>query len=567
MLILFTFLSFLCLISCLGFGFLFCEVNKINHFNKNTGLVGILGLFLLSLIASITHLFLPHGYTHNIILLFLGIISFIFFKKKSEYNFYKIISFIFLLLFIGLLISKNNEDFGYYHLTNSLQFTQHKLQFGLGNLSHGFKHITSLFLTNSIFYFPITEYYLFNITNYLFLVFFITFLIYEIFKNKIINNFSKNLILIVLILFLIKFTRLSEYGTDIAGQILIFISIIISSELYFNKSIKENLKKEIYYINVIIIIFAITTKVVFLIYFLIPLLIFLETRNKKKYFDYIFKIKNLLFIIVPIALLILFNFSSTGCLLYPMKFTCFSNTFDWALSQNTVNAMSNHYELWAKAGKGPTYQVENPEIYLNNFNWLPHWVSNYFFTKVSDFIGVTFITIFFYYIINFNKIKKISKLPIITFSKFFKFYFTFIIIYLFWFLNFPTLRYAGYVIFFLVLSLPFVFYINNKISLSIKNDRKNIYIIIFLCFFIFMSKNVVRINKEFNIPETNHHNFKNFPFFWIDNVNYNKITRDELSVYMVKDGKMCWNTPPTCVRNENFIMKKKYNYKFYYDDQ
>ena len=49
--------------------------------------------------------------------------------------------------------------------------------------------------------------------------------------------------------------------------------------------------------------------------------------------------------------------------------------------------------------------------------------------------------------------------------------------------------------------------------------------------------------------------------------NYNKITRDGLSVYMVKDGKMCWNTPPTCVRNENFIMKKKYNYKFYYDDQ
>ena len=50
-------------------------------------------------------------------------------------------------------------------------------------------------------------------------------------------------------------------------------------------------------------------------------------------------------------------------------------------------------------------------------------------------------------------------------------------------------------------------------------------------------------------------------------VNYNKIERDDLSVYMVKDGKMCWNTPPTCVRNENFIMKKKYNYKFYYDDQ
>ena len=75
------------------------------------------------------------------------------------------------------------------------------------------------------------------------------------------------------------------------------------------------------------------------------------------------------------------------------------------------------------------------------------------------------------------------------------------------------------------------------------------------------------MNKEFKIPEINHHNFKNFPFFWVDKVNYNKIVRDDLSVYMVKDGKMCWNTPPTCVRNENFIMKKKYGYKFYFDNQ
>ena len=567
MLIIFTLLSFLCLISCLGFGFIFCKVNNINHINRNIGLVGILGLFLLSIIASITHLFISHGFTHNIILLFIGIIAFIFLKKKNEYNFYKIISLIFLLLFIGILISKNNEDFGYYHLTNSLQFTQHKLQFGLGNLGHGYKHITSLFLINSIFYLPITEHYLFNITNYLFLVFFITFLIYEIFKNKIILNFSKNLVLIILILFLIKFTRLAEYGTDIAGQILIFISIIISSELYFNKSIRESLKKEIFYINLIILIFAITTKVVFLIYFLIPVLVFLETKDKKKYINYILKIKNLLFLVIPLILLILFNFSSTGCLLYPVNFTCFSNSFGWALNENTVVALSNHYELWSKAGRGPTYKVDNPEIYLNNLNWFSHWISNYFFTKVTDFIGVTFISLFFYYIFNLSKIKYIRNSSKISFNQFLKFYFIFIIIFLIWFLNFPTLRYAGYVIFFLTFSLPFIFYIDNKIYMSIKHDKKRIFTIIVLCFFVFLTKNLVRINKEFKIPETNHHNFKNFPFFWIDKVNYNKITRDSLSVYMVKDGKMCWNTPPTCVRNENFIMKEKYKFKFYYDNQ
>ncbi len=566
MLFLFTFLSFLCLVSCLGFGLLFCKINRINHFNKNIGLVGILGLFLLSFIASLTHLFIPHGYSHNIILLFIGIISFIFIKRKKEYDLYTILLFIFLILFIGLLISKNNEDFGYYHLTNTLQFTQHKVQFGLGNLSHGFKHITSLFLINSIFYFPGMEHYLFNITNYLFLVFFISFLIFEIFKNRKIVNFSKNLIFIILILFLIKFTRLSEYGTDIAGQILIFISIILCSELYFNKSISKNLKKEIYYINIIILIFAITTKVVFLIYFLIPTLIFFVHENKKMFLQYIFRLKKIFFIATPVALLIFFNFSSTGCLLYPVESTCFSNTFDWALTENTVSIMNGHYELWSKGGKSPTYEVQNAEIYLNNLNWLPHWVSNYFFTKVTDFLGVIFISLFFYYIINLKKIKNKKYIPNIKFKDFFKFYLIFLIIFLIWFLNFPTLRYAGYVIFFLIFALPYNLYINNKISLSVTRNQKKIISIIFLCLFIFIFKNIIRINKEFNIPEINHHNFKKFPLYWIDSVSYEKIIKNDLSVYMVNNGKMCWNTPPTCVRNKNFNMKKINNYKFYYDN-
>ena len=562
MLILFILLSFLCLISCLGFGFLFCNVNKINHYNKNIGLIGILGLFFLSVISSLSHLFLPHGYTHNIILLFIGIISFIYFKKKKEYNFYKIISFIFLLLFIGILISKNNEDFGYYHLTNSLQFTQHKIQFGLGNLSHGFKHITSLFLINSIFYFPITEHYLFNITNYLFLVFFISFLIYEVFNNKIINNFSKHLILIILFLFLIKFSRLSEYGTDIAGQILIFISIIISSELYFNKSVKESLKIEIYYINIIILIFAITTKVVFLIYFLIPILIFFEFNNKRIYLNYLFKIKNLLFIIVPIVLLIFFNFSSTGCFLYPVKFTCFSNTFEWALNQNTVSVMSNHYELWAKAGRGPTYKVDNPEIYLNNLNWLSHWISNYFFTKVSDFIGVIFVSLLFYYILNINNIKKSKNSTKVDFNKFFKFYFIFIIIFFIWFLNFPTLRYAGYIVTYLIFILPFCFILDKRIDFSKKENLKRIFIILIISYSIFLVKNVTRIHSKMNLEANSHHNFLNFPFYWVKEQNFKKIEIDGYSLNSTTGA--CWNIEPTCVRDtSNLKIKVKYNYVFY----
>ena len=116
--------------------------------------------FFLYIISSVTHLVVPHNYTHNIILLIIGLLIFSIFLKKGfvKKKELKTIFLVFTFLFIGFLISKTNEDFPYYHLPNSLQFSTHKLEFGLGNLNHGFKHVSSIFLINSMFYF-------FNIRN------------------------------------------------------------------------------------------------------------------------------------------------------------------------------------------------------------------------------------------------------------------------------------------------------------------------------------------------------------------------------------------------------------------
>ena len=100
---------------------------------------------------------------------------------KKNFEKLKYVIIIFSLLFVCILMSKTNEDFGYYHLPNSLQFAQQKLQFGLGNLNHGFKHISSLFMLMSLNYLPIFKFYLFNLTNLLFLTFFVTFIIKEIY--------------------------------------------------------------------------------------------------------------------------------------------------------------------------------------------------------------------------------------------------------------------------------------------------------------------------------------------------------------------------------------------------
>ena len=94
---------------------------------------------------------MKHGYIHNIIIHIVGISSFIFYFKKNYY-FKDIKKFIILfsILFIGLLIIRNHDDFNYYHLTYSLGLTEHKIFIGLGQFQHGYKHHSSLFFFISI---------------------------------------------------------------------------------------------------------------------------------------------------------------------------------------------------------------------------------------------------------------------------------------------------------------------------------------------------------------------------------------------------------------------------------
>ena len=74
-----------------------------------------------------------------------------------------------------------------------------------------------------------------------------------------------------------------------------------------------------------------------------------------------------------------FNFSSTGCIIYPVVKTCLSENFNWALPLDVVKSLNIHYELWSKGGMGPNFKVDNPENYIESLNWIPNWISVYFF--------------------------------------------------------------------------------------------------------------------------------------------------------------------------------------------
>jgi hypothetical protein len=557
---LFFFYSLIITFSTIGYGLLVSRY--LNFTFNNIGLYGILGLFFLSVIASYTHLVLSHNYLHNFITLFCGLLCLWIFNKKIL-NDLKYLVILFCLLYVFLIISKTNEDFGYYHLPNSIQFAQQKLQFGLGNLNHGFKHISSLFQLMSLNYLPFVKFYLFNLTNFLFFIFFLIFALKEIFKNSSKNlNISNILLSLLFILFLTKFSRLAEYGSDISGQIVVSIYFFYLHELIFNSKFNSIKKIEFLKISFILVIFAITLKFILVIYSLLLFLSLLLIKEKKYIFS---KVINLNFLIICISSIVIFlflNFTSTGCFIYPVEKLCFSNNFDWALDTQTINYLNFHYELWSKGGRGPSFIVTNPENYIQSFSWVSNWISVYFIGKFTDFLLVIFVIIIIFSLFFSKEVFKIDSNLKKFDRKYFFYFLALTIIFFIWFINFPTLRYAGFIVTFLMIIFPFSVMIGKKINLSLKQNLKKLFVLFLLSYSIFLFKNITRISDELKLEEHSHHNFKNFPFFWVNQTFQEKISINNFILQKVK-GK-CWATPSTCVRSsDNLKIISRNGYIFY----
>ncbi len=546
-------------LSTLGYGSITLKFLKIN--SDNIGLYGIMGLFLLSILSSYSHLFFPHNYIHNLIIILIGLLFFFKIKVKKLSDI-KMILIGISLLFIFLLIAKNNEDFGYYHLPNSLQFSYYKLQFGLGNLNHGFKHISSLFLLMSLNFLPFFEYYLFNLTNFLFYLFFIIFLYQEIFLKKNINlNFSKIFLSLFLILFLTKFSRLAEFGSDLSGQIIVSIYLFFILEAFFNINLDYKKKNEYLSIAIVLLVFAITLKFILVIYslFLLATLIFID--QQKKIFLGLFKMRLFIISFASLLIFIFLNFSATGCLMYPVENLCFGNSFDWALKNDVIEYLNLHYELWSKAGRTPNFVVENPSEYITGFNWINNWFLEYFYGKFTDYLLVIFTIILIFSLFFYKNYKNINS-KIIPRNYFLILYIITIIIFLIWLMNFPTLRYAGYIVTYLIFILPFCYIVDKKINFSKKENLRRILVILIISYSIFLLKNVSRIKSEINLSANSDHNFLNFPFYWVKEQQSKKIEINGYSLNLVEGA--CWNIKPTCIRDtHNLKLKVKNNYVFY----
>ena len=539
------------IVSVIGYSLFFQSIlkNSIDiEFEYN--ILGSL-LFLISL-SYLTHFFFKHGYIHNLIIAFIGIISFIFYfiqNKKLLKRYSRYICFIFCILMVALLAAKTHDDFSYYHFPYTYYLTQEKLIIGVGNLVHAFRTPSSIFYLNSLFYLPFIKYFSFSFGAILIFGFSNLILI-----NKLKNDYNKKIYDFVFFLTLLSFLfiniffyRIAEHGTDRSAQILILILFIEVLSLYRKSIVVEKIISKILIILGLIISF----KAFYVLYLLILIPIFF---NNKKSILILSLFKNFYFYLFGSIgfFLILVNISNSGCIIYPVSFTCFSN-FEWSLFDHAKSS-NDWFEQWAKAGAGPNFRVDDPENYIKGFNWVSNWIELYFFNKVSDFLLGIFFLLIIVFLIFYSK----NKINIKIKKQNYLIYFLAIILLFEWFYNHPSLRYGGYSLIAFCIFMPFSIYLSKIIS--IKFLKKKIVFLIFLSLIIFVGRNVSRIDNE--VKKYNY-NFLSNPFYQLDKVHFrvDKFINSLLIGYqncMEKNKKNCKSFNGILVNKKNiyYILKR-----------
>ena len=541
---------FIIIFSVIGYGRFFSNYLFHSFKNLSIGYHGILGLVLLLLYSYISNIFYSHNFSHNAILIILGL--FLFFKTKNNFN-YNLTFTVFSLLFISLIIFKTHDDFPYYHFAYSYYLTQSDLIVGLGNLNHGFRTPSSIFYLNSLFYLPGVKYYFFHLPAVLILGFSNLILLEILFsfytkKKKFNTNYIFYFSILVILFINIFFYRIAEHGTDRSAQILIFLFLI---EFFVLIELKEK-----YYIQLskifVLLSLIISLKAFYFLYliFAFPISFFLFQNFKtKKVLNLIFKDKVFYLFLTSIIFLTLINFFNTGCLLYPVQITCFE-LVTWSIPKDEVLMMNNWYEQWSKAGAGPDFRVDNPEIYIQKFNWIENWIEKYFFNKISDFLfGIFILSLVVYF---FFYSKKNIRFRINNYLYFA--YFTIILLFLEWLYNHPSLRYGGYVLISTIIFLPLAVFLS-KFSQNKSKFEKKVFILLVLVSMIFFLRNFNRIENE--VKKYSFKPFSNYQF----RINENHFRIHEKIINLIHYYQNCENNRNKCVKqNELKIINKNGKY-------
>ncbi len=511
---------------------------------KNFSLNIFLGFIVISLVITFIHFFIKISLLISFLIFLTGILIFLLKKNLDFDSFFNqklIFYFIIILILIPIYLSqKYHEDFGYYHLPYAAGLIEEKIIFGYSNINVTYVYNSLWLNIYSIFFLQDKNFDFLTLPSFILYVSFIFYLFNQIISKK--NLISSDYYLVVtLFYFLLKFTRISEFGVDLPAIIFSILGIY-----YFFKFSETGLvdeRKNYFFLITIFSIFSILIKLS-----TFPI-IFLSLYLYIKYFsDLKFSIFSFRYFLVYFLLTTFFvqQFIYTGCFFFPTNFTCLNVSWfnqDYLKLSKGLELVNKSYNL-AK-------DIYTPEEYLKNFNWIYFWFKRNFVEILEHFLTILLPSMLFLF---FLKKKKKNRF---FFKENISIYIFLFVGLIFWLYFSPVYRFAIH----LFLTFLFMLLLN---FFYFKQFSKKVFIIFFSIFILFnFSKNFLRLNKENDI----YFGIQKIQNEYLENIQYsNKHAKiffpdDKNNSQNGWQGRLCWDIPFICSR-KNLNIYKKNNYLF-----
>ena len=533
---------------------------KINEFNIYKD--SLFGFILIGYLGLLINFFLPiNKLISSIFFIFsLFIFLYCFLKIKKKSKLLLVLTYLTVTTFIIITYANiNRPDAGLYHLPFIKVLNENKLIIGLSNLHYRFGH-TSVFQYISALHVNsfLNEEFL-NIPLAILPGLYFLYLSKNFFDEIKKNNGINIIILFLITIFsLYSFNRFSGLGNDGPTNIFFFILVI---EFIKIQNI-NNIDHDEFFKITIISLFLLMLKPLMIFSLTLPSILFLINKNKFK----LIKNKKNILCLIFIFLWLLKNLFLSGCLIFPIKQTCFNNLTHTNIE--LVDIASTEAEAWAKGY--PDSKIKYGfDQYNSNFNWVETWSSNHLkkiIEKISPLVvSMIILTLFLFKKINYYKY--FNTRDYYNNKKFIYLIFFLFIYLLLWFVKFPVYRFGQSIIAsFIIILYAFLFIKKNS-----SNYKKILSFILIFGFLSFYTKNIFRIINRLDLNYFN----APWPALYSMNESENEIKKfkkiydkNKNFLYYYSGGTECMYTSSPCSNYLNKDIKKitKFGYQvFFYE--
>ena len=492
-----------------GVFFNYIFLRKYNFLDFDLGEITIVGFFFLLIISIFFHFFIPINYIFTtsilIIALFYFLLNFYKFEKKNSYK----ILIIFLISFIGFISSKSHPDFEWYHLPYLNYIQNYKIVLGIVNISDFLGYSQTWNDIIAVFRIPIIDY---RVANFAPVVFCICIVCSLLKYAKTTNNQSIKVFIYLILLFVIsKYYKFNEYGGHVPP---IFLAFLIN--VYFFIFIiegNETNKNSLIFKTFIFSFFLIFLRVNYL--FILPIISYFLIFHLKSVFKFLLDKKIFLLLIFITLIFFIKNILVSGCLYYPIDFTCFSSVkISWSVGPeyakerlDLIKALARGWSSYVMIDGNISSRIDyfdplqkglilNPSEYLSTFkySWISYWSTT---GDAKKLLNNCFIVFFcFLFLLFKSNILKVFQKKNYLYKKYLIIFFVFSIQIFFCYLLTPQTIYGADVASIVFLSFISSFFLQN-INFNHKISKISLSFLFIISLGYFEYKNLFRVYDEF----------------------------------------------------------------------